>query len=233
VPDYQEGINRGGGLICTPAGIVRNDAGGDLAGGNLKVVEQQADSAGATRVNPEGQKQTYIMSFVNAALAATPTDVLCLIGSATFTFKITRIELAFSCATGTTTIADVIANIRTTLDTGGTLGAAPAISPVDQNDPGGTSGSSPGSARYYSANPGALGTLGCILRAQKLAVISPAVNVPASDSVIWTFGTEPGSKCPSLRGITQSLCINFNGSAVGTTPTLSGTIEFTAEPITA
>ena len=186
----------------------------------------QFGSDGGLKVNAEGMKTTYDVVATDIAVAATPTDIFTLSGSATTTVKVQRVEVAFSETTGSTTDADLLLILRSTADTTGTSTAVTGVA-RDSNNAAATA-----VAKFYTANPGGLGTAIGTIRAQKLALQTPTASINSVDSVIWDFGTHPGEQEVTLRGATQFLCVNGNGSAYGTSPSMSVAITFTEEPNT-
>ncbi len=209
------------GDIVTLAGVIRNDPGGDLSTGNLNRVALQCGPDGGLKILGEGANPTWFWSFPDIALAATPTDVFTLFGSATKTIKIVRAEVYISGATGAAAVADVQALKRTTVNTGGTSTAATVVG-ADSADGASTVATATG--LYYTANPSTLGTSAGAFRIAKAAYATPGATVGngAVSSFLWNFNEMgAGSKLPTLRGTSQGFCINLNGSTLGGTSTAS------------
>jgi hypothetical protein len=135
---------------------------------------------------------------------ATPTDVAIITGSATHTVYVTRIELS------TTQTAAGVNNWfmikRSTANTGGTS-ATPTLVPLDSNNPAATA-----VVRSYTANPTTLGTSVGNVRVTKVLSDSPTTAFPPP----YVFDFTNSGLCSGvvLRGVAQSLCLNFNGVAL-------------------
>jgi hypothetical protein len=220
--EYRPSSARGTGLITTPAGMIRNDPGGDLAGANLELSEHQSDSAGALRVTHEGGKLTYSCAITGLVPVASCTDLVIVNGSATKTVKITRIEISIL-ATAAASV-DIQLVRRSTANLTGTS-TTPAVAPNDSGDAAATA-----VVKAYTANPGTLGTLTGVIRTRKYLCNAPAA---AEDFAIWQFGDRAGAKELVLRGVADGVAINLNAGTVGSGGTADISIEFTEEPLTA
>lgn len=165
----------------------------------------------------DGFKSSYGASVQGLVPAASATDIFTITGSATKTIRITRIEVS-----GTQTTAgqvDVIVLKRSTADTGGTS-TAPTLVPHDKSNAAATA-----VVNAYTANP-AVGTLVGNLRAGKLFVAAPATASPTT-IMAMDFGPRP-AQALVLRGVTDVIAINLNGSTV-TGGSFNIGIEFTEE----
>ncbi len=160
--------------------------------------------------------------------AATPIDIVIIEGSAT---KIVRV-ISFKIATTNTAAgSQQFALIkRSTADTTGTFVAATAVS-VDSNDAAATANR----VGHFTANPGALGTAVGTLNTKRVA--SPAA-IPASFAgVIQDAGVEMLDmywnslipKSVTLRGVAQTLALNFGGAALVAGQTHAYSIVWTEE----
>jgi hypothetical protein len=164
----------------------------------------------------DGQKATYSVAITGMA-ANLNTDIFQLVGSATRTVRITRVEVGVT-GGGTITSAGTAISLikRTTLTTGGTA-ATTLAGKYDTADPATTCTSS-----GYTAAPtiGAYGAHAGYARWQMAA---------ASAWWEWNFGTR--AKAPVLRSATESFVINNSAVAAGTSPTLTWSIfiEYTEE----
>lgn len=154
-------------------------------------------------VLPEGQKATYSVGVVG--LAGASGDVLAIIGSATKTIRISRVQVS-GVATAATDI-DIALIKRSAADTGGTA-TTPAIVPHDSNDAAATAVVS---AYTVAPTPGAaVGTI----EARKLTV--PSITSPAIPSLPQVFDFElRGEKAIVLRGVAQSLAVNIPSVPAG------------------
>lgn len=148
--------------------------------------------------------------------AATPTDVIVLVGSATKTIMITKFEIT-PAATANGSL-DFYVYKRTTADTGGTS-TATAITPNDSSNPAPTA-----VAKLYSANPSALGT-GSLVGATRVTLAAKSPNGVAIQTWAESFGT--GNQQPIvLRGVNESLCINLGGQTMPTGIDIYFTLEW-------
>lgn len=140
---------------------------------------------------------------------ATPTDMYCLIGSASKTIVPVFFGM-FAVATAASLISvDWVK--RSTLNTAGTPTNA-TNSSFDTNNAASTA-----VLRSYGAAPGALGTSQGILNTQT-ALISAATGNPTSVQMYGLIGGIISSDCYQtpviLRGATECLCCNFRGAAL-------------------
>lgn len=165
----------------------------------------------------DGQKATY-SAAITAMASNFAGDIFQLVGSATRTVRITRVEVGVTGGGTITAAGSAISLIkRTTLTSGGTT-ASTLTGKYDTADPNTTCTSS-----GYTAAPTATGTYGAhagYARWQQAA---------ASGWWEWNFGTR--AKAPVLRSATDSFCINNSVAAAGTSPTLTWSIfiEYTEE----
>jgi len=143
-------------------------------------------------------RATYAAVAQSTTLAATPTDVFTIYGSATKTVKVQRIIMS---GTQTTAAArDIIINLRSTANTGGTS-ASMGARPLDSTYAAGTA-----TTLTYTANPTALGTsVGSIYSAKLLIPTSTGQPSVLDLNLAQTFGSPV-----VLRGTAQGLCVNFN-----------------------
>lgn len=160
------------------------------------------DTAG--RVLSAQSKQTFSVSTALFTPAATATDIFIIKGSATKTIRI--ISLEFMGTATAATLVDLFLIKRSTANTTGTYVEGTAAKHDSQN-----SGNS-NSAGHYTANPGALGTsAGTVKRVKALLTTSATVMTGLNKNQILT----PGLDQPiTLRGVAESLALNFNGAAL-------------------
>jgi hypothetical protein len=149
-------------------------------------------------------KPTFGSSITNySTIAATPTDIFTITGSATKTIIVT-----FAGCSGTSTgggTMDFSLVKRTTLDTTGTS-TTPATTKFDELSVAPTA-----VLKAYSVNPGALGTSVGIAASQKLGLVAVTA---AGTPVVWSMTDYPYTQPIVLRGVNQTLAINGNGGAV-------------------
>lgn len=157
------------------------------------------------------QKRTYSSAF-SVTLAATATDVIEIIGSATTTVQIVRISI-----NGVqTTAGGVLFNLlrRSTAATAGTSTNQTLVS-HEATDAAATA-----VVKAYTANP-TTGTLVGNIRSKRIQ-IGPSTAV----STGFDFNFGENSKPIVLSGVSQTLCVNIGGATV-TGGIIDVEIEFT------
>jgi hypothetical protein len=170
----------------------------------------------------DGYKATYSTSITNLVVAASPTDIFTLTGSATKVIKIIKVSIV-----GNSTVQswyDIIFIKRSTDNTGGTFISQTLVS-FDSNNIASTA-----TARSYTVNPTVLGTSIGTMSAHKLwfGPIAPGGNqVGSVNEQIFQYGTNSGQAI-TLRGTSQVLAINLNGVTVPGS-TINCSIVYTEE----
>jgi len=164
----------------------------------------------------DGYKATYSAVISNLTVAAAPTDVITIQGSATKIVRILHIDYGNTQNVATTN--DVLLILRSSADTGGTSATVSSVA-HDQNNAAATV-----VVKKYTANPSALGTAIGILRANQ---IFGSTATTAAQTYGWDFGTRP-DQAVVLRGTSEFLVVNLNAQAfVGSS--LDVNIEWTEE----
>lgn len=161
-----------------------------------------SDANSYLRVSTEGAKATYGAVKAGVTLAASPTDFMTLIGSATKTVKVKHVTVCGSSGNATAFPLDVTLAMRTTLDVNGTA-VTPTIAKFDSTD-----GNATGVVKHYTANPASLGA-GKYVRSKTLAI-------PASTStncVDFDFARS-NDKPLYLRGAAQNMAVYLNAGTV-------------------
>ena len=151
--------------------------------------------------------------------AASATDVLQLVGSATKLIRLKSIYISGTATTATNIIVNIVQ--RTALNTGGT---AVAITPF-AHDP--SDDAVAATLQYYIGNPAALGA-GQIIRGGRLN-LAPAAN-GAIDRLLFDWSWH-NDKSPVLQSANQSICVNLGGAAVPSGGSLDISCEWIEEPI--
>lgn len=174
-------------------------------------------------------KQTFSAVSIGLVLPATPTDFLCISGSAAKTIKINKFDIS-----GTVTTAvniPVVVLRRVSLDTGGTAATTTAnpANTVGKNVT--TNGASTATLIAYTANPTIVDSSPTYLRATTLAL---AAATGSGNRIVLDFNDdELGLTQPPtfLNGqTTQQICLNGNSSAATLTGNLLNiSIEWTEE----
>ena len=219
--DYHEITSpASGGGVGTPMLGVRKDK--PAIGGRTSADNQYAmpllDAADVLRVNSQGNIPTYSACITGLVPAASCTNLLELVGSATKTVKLRRVRL--SGFAGTAISVPVSLNYQSAADTGGTA-TQPTVVP---NDPGDAAGTAVLNA--YTANPTVGTTVG--------ALAQGSLHLPAttgSGEVLDFTWDRPGVKCPTIRGVAQCLSVNLNGTSVSSGK-VEAYVEWTEEPTT-
>jgi hypothetical protein len=167
---------------------------------------------GAARDVSLQSKQTFSIAS-NFTPAATPTDLVIIEGSATKTLRIVSLAIA----TETTAAGSVEFFIikRSAADTTGTFVSAGTPVPHDSANAAATANR----VGHFTANPGALGAaVGTINRVRVgTSVLLPGANGDVSDHMkeCLPFSNATLLDQPiTLRGVAQTLAINFNGAAL-------------------
>jgi hypothetical protein len=151
-----------------------------------------------------GRMPTYSVSST-ATIAATPTDVFTIYGSANKVIKI--LHLSFKATAQQNGFYNVYAIKRSTANTGGTSSVETAV-PLDSADAAATA-----TVRTYTANPTALGTAVGTVSIDRVLITNTSTTPSQDDSIIFADGYDSG-KCITLRGTNEGLCVNLNSVSV-------------------
>ena len=176
----------------------------------------QQDTTGALYADTEGVKNTFSCS-ATVTLAATPTDIFSLVGSATKAVRLRSIRIT----TLATTAGSMTLQLakRSTVDTSGT-NTTPTVVPFDTNNAvAGTA-----VCKSWSANPTS-GTLVGYIDTRLLSFPLTASQPPMDIA----FGTIHGDSSLVLRGTSQELDVNLAGGTLPTGAALTITEEWTEE----
>lgn len=141
-------------------------------------------------------KASYFASSLGLAVAASPTDVFTLTGSATKTIRITSIGITATKTTGG--VADIVLLKRSTANTGGTSSTLTAVSHDSTN------AAATAVARSYTVNPTTGTLVGNILT--KKYFLSTATTLPSD--LIVNFGDL--EQPIILRGVAEVFSLNLN-----------------------
>ena len=160
----------------------------------------------AQLIQQEGDRATYsaAVEVLAAAVPATPTDLIQLIGVTGKVIRVSMVELSMDATAAG--VLDLYLIKRTAANTGGSVSAITPI-PHDGQDPAASA-----VLQVYTALANPLGA-GVIIRARGASL--PAAGTPAYavSPTAWDFGIRNG-KTITLRGPLDSLCLNFGGQAV-------------------
>lgn len=147
---------------------------------------------------------TYTIATTAYAAYATPTDMLCVTGSATRVVRIFSMTLQGSATTSTKFTISYVK--RSTANTGGT---SSPLTPVALD----SANAAPTAANaLYSAAPTTGNALGFVNMTDVLFTTS--TQVPGAASTTGTSTLSDDLRQPVvLRGVAESLCVNFAGAA--------------------
>lgn len=162
-------------------------------------------------------KVAYSASITGLVPAAAATDIFTLIGSATKTIRVTRIQIS-GVATAAAAV-DVQIIKRSTAGSGGTS-TSPTMVPNDSLD-----GAATALAKAFTANP-TVGTIVGLIRSQKITLTTGAGAIPLVQTLI-EFGTN-FARAITLRGAAEQIAINWNAQTV-TGNSVNIDIEWTEE----
>jgi hypothetical protein len=163
-----------------------------------------AQTAVVQSVNNLFNKGATYSASGTETLAATPTDVFVIEGSATKTIYVRSFEV--SCVK--TTAGQAVVNLikRSVANTGDSIAVTPV--PLDGNDI-----ASVAAVRYYSVNPSALGSAVGTVSRKYMTFPAPATAGWGSLIEQWLWGTTM-DRYLTLRGAAQSLAINMGGATL-------------------
>ncbi len=159
------------------------------------------NSDGSVPISIEN-KYTYRYAALANTPAATPTDFITIQGAAGRTVKIKSIRLGGIATTAGLLTAQIVR--RSAANTTGTFSAVAAVK-HDVNDP-----SPLATVNLYTVNPGGLGTLVGPLAVNRVWL---PLTTSQNAMTLFDFSTRM-DKALVLRGISDFICINFNGAAV-------------------
>jgi hypothetical protein len=166
----------------------------------------------------DGLRATYGASISGLASASSATDIFTIIGSATKTIRVTRLEISGTQTTAASALVSLI--LRSAADTGGTS-STPTVIPYDSNSAAGTA-----VVRAYTANPAALGSAVGTVKNFLLFLPAPATTA-VGQLVALGFGDRP-AQAIVLRGVAQTLAVNLGGTTI-TGGSFNINIEWTEE----
>jgi hypothetical protein len=198
-----------------------------LQGGTLFTDGSSNDSSAARMELASASKTTYAAAGVGLALAATPTNIVTLTGSATKIVRLLRFGLSLKCTALGTSLLDVLFQKFSSALTGGTP-VALTMTPLDSNNAAATA-----LAQNWTANSTGGGTLvGNIMTSHIMPQFSGALT--ATDfpqqqlpQIVWNF--DGAIQSPTLRSATQVLSINLNGGTLVATTTYDVFVVWTEE----
>jgi hypothetical protein len=195
--------------LCQSVGMLLNQSG---------TYDRQRSAIGTTgipAVSTESTKATYSACSLDVTPAATATDFFSLVGSSSKVVRLLYVQIS-----GIATAAasrDIQLVKRSTANSGGTL-TNPTPCQHDSNDAAVSA-----TVQLYSANP----TLGSSAGVARAAVLNLGAAGGAG-VITWDF-TNRNDKALVLRGVAQSLNLNFVGQAVPSGTSIDVSITWTEE----
>lgn len=214
--------------ITTTGGLPNNAYGANIGSivspvtGGIAVQLSAPGAPGINAVETESQKATYAYATASFTLAATPTDILTLAGSASVVTRIKRISVfGISTAPGTLPISIVR---RSTANSGGTS-TSPTIMKHDIS-----SATASTVVQLYTANTTTLGTTTGIIHNGRIVTASTVGVTTSGQALVWDF-TVRNDEALVLRGAADIIAINGNGATVPGGGSFDLDVEFTEEPI--
>lgn len=184
-------------------------------GSTYDKMRSQTGTTGVLAIDSESTKTCYSVGASGFTPVATATDFFTIIGSGTKTIRVRRIVVA-GIATAASNVAINLIK-RSTANSGGTA-ASLTIPPHDANDVAATAVVS-----TYSVNP-TLGTGVGNVRSGNLNLGAAG----AAGVLDWDFSNR-NDKAIVLRGIAQTLALNFGGVAVPGGTSMSMWVSWTEE----
>ena len=163
-------------------------------------------------------KQTYSAASTAFNPPATPTDVFTITGSATKQVRVTKIGFT---STQTTSGMNQWFLVKYSTANGGGTATAPAPVPMDSLNSAATA-----SVFAYTVNPAGGTALGSIFSA---LVWSPAPAAASGLILTEVDLVDMFGQPLVLRGVAQSLALNFNGAALPVGLTVMAYVQWTEE----
>lgn len=187
-------------------------------GTKLKIVATPANSAAVTRYGTDGRDISLQSDATYSCVgeftpAATPTDMVMITGSPTKTIRV--ISVYFTAQNTVGGVSETLfLNKRGTPNFGGTFVASTAV-PFDSTDDAATA-----RVGHYTANPTTLGQIQGTINSVRIAlppVVPTSFAGHAEDAGVELLPWCSASildKLVTLRGVAESLVVNFNGAAL-------------------
>jgi len=209
-------------LLGTVAGLTLSGA----ASAQVNVVPQVGTTAAYLA------KTTYSSSFFGLVPPASATDMVCIAGSASKIIRVQRIVIGGTAGTLVSLPVNVVR--RASLDTGGTAAsttANPGVTTQIASRDTGIAGNTSATATLvsYTAVPTINDTSPVYLDSAMMTLnnFTTASN-PLMTAFDWSRDIENLIQVPTLRGVSQQLCVNFNSVSI-TSGVLNGQITWTEE----
>jgi hypothetical protein len=174
--------------------------------GNQATAANQTNGTQQTSVIPSSSISTYSACYNGLTIPAAPTDIYYMLGSATKTVTISRVQIS---GTETTVAMRLFSFItRSTADSGGTCVAA-TTGPLDQNNAVATA-----TSFGCSVSPTTIGNLSAYVGTTEF-VLPATTGVDSSWPQITTWGSPGTGQGVVLRGTAQTFAINTTTASAG------------------
>ncbi len=177
-------------------------------------------------------KITYSSAFFGFVPFTSATDEVCISGSATKVVRVGRISLGGTASSIINVPVTVLR--RASLDTGGTPASTTANPGITTQIASRDTGQAPNTAATavlvsYTAAPTIVDTAPVYLDSGTMALAATGTtNGPGNLVFDWSRDLSNNVQAPTLRGVAQQICLNFNGTSPGTA-LLNGSIAWTEE----
>lgn len=177
-------------------------------------------------------KATYSSAFFGFVPFTSATDEVCISGSATRVVRVDRIVIGGTASSIINVPVTVLR--RVSLDTGGTAATTTANPGITTQIASRDTGQAPNTAATavlisYTAAPTIVDTAPVYLDSGTMALpATGTTNGTGNLEFIWSRDIENNIQVPTLRGASQQICLNFNGTTPGTA-LLNGSITWTEE----
>jgi hypothetical protein len=177
-------------------------------------------------------KNTFSSAFFGLVPPASATDMVCITGSASKVVRVDRIVLTGTAGTLVQLPVQVVR--RATADTGGTLATTTAnpgvTTQIASRDTGQTLNTSATAVlASYTAVPTINDAAPVYLDSQLLTLAVTSVATQAVPTIFdWSRDIENNVQVPTLRGVAQQLCVNFNAVSISS-GVLNGAITWSEE----
>lgn len=154
-------------------------------------------------------------------VAAGPTDMACITGSAT---KVVRVQYVRVSGSGTAISIPILLMKRASANTGAASALTTALPVPYALDSTNTAATATTQA-WITANPTIVDTSPGILDAANLGLVATTVGAGVATSVIFDYTARNFNQAIVLRGIAQQLCVN--GNTIAQTSLLNITFRWT------
>lgn len=177
---------------------------------------------GVTNADIESQKYSYSYATASFTAAATPTDILEIIGNPGVVTRIKNVQITALCTAAANSIGPVQIIRRSVNNTGS---GSTTVTPMkrDFSDPAASS-----TVKFWTTNPTQGATTG-VMQAQLLAYGNVTVTTGLNE-VFWDFSVR-NDKAIVLRGATDSVTLNLAGATLPTGASFTFEVAFTEEPV--